>query len=48
MARPMPPAAEDPNEPRMGGIPDQVESREPNNHDDKDGKMDKEAAHWWF
>jgi hypothetical protein len=41
-----PPSEEDPDEPRMGGIPDQVEGCEPNNHDDED--RDKEAAHWWF
>ena len=29
----------------MGGIRDQVEGCEPNNNDDIDGKMDKEAAH---
>jgi hypothetical protein len=28
----------------MGGVPDQVEGCEPNNDDDKDGKMDKETA----
>ena len=32
----------------MGGIPDQVEGCEPNNDDDIDGKMNKEAAHRRF
>jgi len=32
----------------MGRIPDEVEGCEPNNDDDKDGKMDKEAAHRRF
>jgi hypothetical protein len=43
-----PPSEEDPDEPRMGRIPNQVEGCEPNNYDDKDSKMDKEAAHWRF
>jgi hypothetical protein len=38
------PAKKHPEEPRMGGVPDQVEGCEPNNDDDKDGKMDKETA----
>src|SRR6185312_10243659 len=38
------PTKKHPKEPRMGGVPDQVEGGKPDNDDDKDGKMDKETA----
>ena len=42
------PSAEDPDEPRIGGIPDQVEGCEPNNHDNKDVSVSQnlQALKW--
>jgi hypothetical protein len=38
------PGTKHPEEPRMGGIPEQVGGGKPDNDDDKDCKMDQEAA----